>query len=180
YSKYKIIEPILKSISAKYQMNGKKYDCVEYLGESGIGHFVKMVHNGIEYSVMQLISEIFLIDKTKFKMLNEKCSSYLLNATVEILEKRSDVIENVKGEIKMKGTGVWCLEEAANVGIAPTLSAAVFARRATEQVNELKMYASDFKIEIEDNCLLNSYKLAQAVAHIEGMKIIQSRIKNNE
>jgi 6-phosphogluconate dehydrogenase len=139
---YKIIEPILTAIAAK--VDGEP--CSTYIGKDGAGHFVKMVHNGIEYADMQLICEAyFLLKKVlrmsppdlheTFKKWNQgELNSYLIDITSDIFTKIDpasgqylvDIILDVAGQ---KGTGKWTSQIALDMGVAtPTITEAVFMR----------------------------------------------------
>lgn len=141
---YETIRPILEEISAKAPSDGKP--CVTYIGKDGAGHFVKMVHNGIEYGDMELIAEAYDIMRNHlkidvkdlaniFKKWNEgELDSYLIEITSDILTKYDketgkpviDIILDMAGN---KGTGKWTSETALNMGVAlPTINAALFAR----------------------------------------------------
>ncbi|MEK7672563.1 MAG: NADP-dependent phosphogluconate dehydrogenase [Patescibacteria group bacterium] len=142
------IKPLFEKVSAK-DFSGKP--CVTYLGETGSGHFVKMVHNGIEYGLMQLIAESYDILKTLGKFSNEELSkifknfqknsnlkSFLLEITAKILAKKDPttspknskyLIDLIKDSAKQKGTGKWTTFTAMDLGIAiPTINNAVDAR----------------------------------------------------
>ncbi|GAB5518313.1 MAG: decarboxylating NADP(+)-dependent phosphogluconate dehydrogenase [Rhodothermales bacterium] len=136
------VKPILQAIAAKVD-DGTP--CCDWVGEDGAGHFVKMVHNGIEYGDMQLIAEGYHLMKVLLGMDNDemahvfkrwnngKLDSYLIEITGEILNYREedgsatlDVILDAAGQ---KGTGKWTAIDAMEHGIPLTLiSEAVFAR----------------------------------------------------
>jgi len=139
---YDIIAPILTAISAK--VNGEP--CCTYIGTDGAGHYVKMVHNGIEYGDMQLICEAYSLLKNILGMsadeLHEvfaewnrgELDSYLIEITSDIFTKKDpetgkpmvDVILDKAGQ---KGTGKWTSKSALDLGIAtPVITEAVFAR----------------------------------------------------
>jgi 6-phosphogluconate dehydrogenase len=139
---YRIVEPILTSISAK--VDGEP--CCTFIGTDGAGHYVKMVHNGIEYGDMQLISEAYFLLKNVLGLsareLHEifaewnkgELDSYLIEITQDIFTKYDaetgkpmvDVILDTAGQ---KGTGKWTSQSALDLGIAtPTVTEAVFAR----------------------------------------------------
>lgn len=131
---------IFQSIAAK--ANGKP--CCDWVGEQGAGHFVKMVHNGIEYGDMQLISETYHLMKAglglsndeianSFKQWNEgKLNSYLIEITADIFTVKEDgsyVVDKILDAAGQKGTGKWTGIEALEQGIPLTLIVeAVFAR----------------------------------------------------
>ncbi|MBN2439706.1 MAG: NADP-dependent phosphogluconate dehydrogenase [Spirochaetales bacterium] len=139
---YDNVSEILEKIAADSD-SGK---CVTYVGPGGAGHFVKMVHNGIEYGDMQLIAETYDIMKNSLKLKNQEMaeifeewnngilSSYLIEITYKILKKKDpennkfilDVIVDKAGQ---KGTGIWTVATSLEYGIpVPTISAAVIAR----------------------------------------------------
>ncbi|MBL4934844.1 NADP-dependent phosphogluconate dehydrogenase [Clostridium sp. YIM B02515] len=139
---YKLVEPMLTAISAK--VDGEP--CCTYIGTDGAGHYVKMVHNGIEYGDMQLISEAYFLLKNILglseKELHEVFSewnkgeldSFLIDITQDIFTKYDeetgkpmvDVIIDTAGQ---KGTGKWTSQSALDLGVSiPTITEAVFAR----------------------------------------------------
>ncbi|MGL4608814.1 MAG: decarboxylating NADP(+)-dependent phosphogluconate dehydrogenase [Trueperaceae bacterium] len=131
---------IFQSISAR--ANGKP--CCDWVGEGGAGHFVKMVHNGIEYGDMQLICETYHLMKTALGMSNDeigatfkgwntgKLNSYLIEITADIFTVKEDgsyVVDKILDAAGQKGTGKWTGMEALEQGIPLTLIVeAVFAR----------------------------------------------------
>ncbi len=139
---YKAVEPILTKIAA--QVDGQP--CCTYIGDDGAGHFVKMTHNGIEYSDMQLICEAYYLMKNA---LGETCDqmhdvfadwnkgdldSYLIQITADILSKKDGktgkpLVEVILDKAGQKGTGAWTSQTALALGVAaPTIAEAVFAR----------------------------------------------------
>jgi 6-phosphogluconate dehydrogenase len=133
---------ILRDIAAK--VDGEP--CCTYIGADGAGHYVKMVHNGIEYGDMQLISEAYFIMKNMLGMSYSKMSdlfgrwnkgdldSFLIEITADILS-RSDpetgqpIVEVILDRAAQKGTGKWTTQSALDLGVAaPTIAEAVFAR----------------------------------------------------
>ncbi len=137
------VKDILQAISAKVT-DGTP--CCDWVGADGAGHFVKMVHNGIEYGDMQLISEAYFImanalgtgadelHETFAEWNRGELDSYLIDITARILARKDpetgkpivDVIMDTAGQ---KGTGKWTSQTALDLGIAtPTITEAVFAR----------------------------------------------------
>jgi len=137
------VKPIFQAISAKVDDGSP---CCEWVGSGGAGHFVKMVHNGIEYGDMQMICEAYLIMKLGLGMSSAEMhtifsewnkgdlDSYLIEITRDILgtvddetgQPMVDVILDTAGQ---KGTGKWTSQAALDLGIpAPTVAEAVFAR----------------------------------------------------
>ena len=137
-----LVKPIFTNIAA--QVDGEP--CCTYIGPDGAGHYVKMVHNGIEYGDMQLISEAYYIMKYAlgmsesemhevFKSWNEgDLDSYLIQITSEILatadaETGKPMVEVILDKAGQKGTGKWTSESALDLGVpAATIAEAVFAR----------------------------------------------------
>ena len=137
------VKPIFQKISAKVDDGSP---CCEWVGENGAGHFVKMVHNGIEYGDMQMISEAYWIMKNALGMTPDEMQpvlqewnkgeldSYLIEITTEIMGKKDDetgqpMLDVIMDKAGQKGTGRWTSQEALNLGVpAPTVVEAVFAR----------------------------------------------------
>ncbi|AZP05263.1 NADP-dependent phosphogluconate dehydrogenase [Jeotgalibaca ciconiae] len=140
---YELVAPILEQISAKAE-DGTP--CVTYIGSDGAGHYVKMVHNGIEYGDMQLIAESYDLMRNFLKMSVEEIASvfkewnegeldsYLIDITADILTKYDpetgkpmvDVILDRAGN---KGTGKWTSQSALDLGVPlPLITESVFAR----------------------------------------------------
>ncbi|MFF2089232.1 NADP-dependent phosphogluconate dehydrogenase [Paenibacillus sp. NPDC058174] len=141
-SAYELVEPILTAISAK--VNGDA--CSTYIGEGGAGHYVKMVHNGIEYGDMQLIGEAYHLLKDVLNVSTEELhsiftewnngelDSYLIEITADIFSKTDpetgkpmvDVILDSAGQ---KGTGKWTSQSALDLGVPLSIiTESVFAR----------------------------------------------------
>ena len=135
--------PIFRAIAAKAE-DGQP--CVEYIGPRGAGHYLKMVHNGIEYGDMQLIAEIYDILHRGlglsarelhaiFAEWNQgELKSYLIEITADIFEKMDDetgrpLVDLILDEAQQKGTGKWASQNALDVGAPiPTINAAVESR----------------------------------------------------
>ncbi len=141
---YGIIEPLVTAISAKAPADGAP--CVTYIGPRGAGHYVKMVHNGIEYGDMQLIAESYALLKAAldpsaeefhqiFSAWNEGVlSSFLIEITADIFTKMDDdtgqpLVDVILDKAKQKGTGKWTSQNALDIGAPiPTITAAVDGR----------------------------------------------------
>lgn len=156
---YKLVEDIFKKISAKAE-DGKP--CVSYIGPNGAGHFVKMVHNGIEYGDMQLIGECVWVLKNALgydaeaiadiMMLwngpEDILSSYLIEITGEGMrepdkESSSFLVDRTADVIRMKGTGTWMVASALELLVpVPTIAAAVFSREISQD-KEMRLAISD-------------------------------------
>jgi len=139
---YQELAPIFTRIAA--QVAGQP--CCSYVGPDGAGHYVKMVHNGIEYGDMQLISEAYYIMKnvlgltaeelhTVFSQWNQgELDSYLIEITRDIFTKQDEstgkpLVEVILDKAGQKGTGKWTSQSALDLGVpTPTITVAVFAR----------------------------------------------------
>jgi len=149
-SAWKEVKPIFQTIAAKVENN---VPCCDWVGEEGAGHFVKMVHNGIEYGDMQIISEGYHLMKSVLglnanemhEVFNEwntgDLDSYLIEITSEIMafkdENGEALVEKILDKAGQKGTGKWTAIEALDLGIPLTLiGEAVFARALSSQKDE--------------------------------------------
>ncbi len=185
---YKLIQPFLETIAATTKNNKP---CCAYIGNGGSGHFIKMVHNGIEYAEMQLLAEVYFILKKTGKNPNEianileswsaRANSYLLEITIAILRKKEGddwLINKILDVSGNKGTGNWTTIATAELGMPSTLiPTALFARYLSafkeERVQLNNAYPSkNTKITIDENELLNAYRLARIVNHHQGFKLM--------
>lgn len=149
---YELIAPILQKIAAK---NSDEIPCVAYIGPNGAGHYVKMVHNGIEYGDMELIAESYNLLRqlgnlhtqqlaVVFSQWNKgELSSYLIGITADILMRKDDqgtdkpIVDMILDTAGNKGTGKWSSQSALELGVPQSLiTEAVYAR-----------YISTFKSE---------------------------------
>ncbi|NJL92887.1 MAG: NADP-dependent phosphogluconate dehydrogenase [Anaerolineae bacterium] len=139
---YSAVQPILEAIAAEAQGE----PCVAWLGPGSAGHYVKMVHNGIEYAMMQAIAEVYDLLKRGAQLPAEQIgswfeqwnqgvlASFLVEITGHILQYREagssqPLIDLIADRAKQKGTGKWTSQDALDLGVpVPTLSAAVEAR----------------------------------------------------
>lgn len=158
---YAHIQPIFEAASAK--VGGDP--CVAHLGNGSAGNYVKMVHNGIEYGLMQLIAEAYDLMKRGMGLSNQtlqetftdwnkgRLKSFLIEITFEIFAEKDaltngDLIDAILDKGKQKGTGKWTSQNAMDLGIPiPTIDAAVSMReisalKSQRQAAE-KLYASD-------------------------------------
>lgn len=136
------LKPILEAISAK--VDGEP--CTTYIGTDGAGHYVKMVHNGIEYGDMELISEAYHLLKDVAGLNNKELAdvftewnkgdlnSYLIEITSHIFKTKDDlsdkdIIDVIKDNAGQKGTGIWTTKESMDLGVhTSVITSAVFAR----------------------------------------------------
>jgi 6-phosphogluconate dehydrogenase len=176
---YFFIEPWLKKIAAKVEKN---QPCVTYIGKRSAGHFVKMVHNGIEYGDMQLIAEAY--DLLRFglglnpaeiagifqKWNDSELSSYLIEITSKIVNFPDDLndsgilLDKILDRAGMKGTGTWTGQAALDIGEPiPTIIAALHARALSslteERIPAQKSYGSRvFKLKGKKENLVEKIK----------------------
>ncbi|MCL7032072.1 hypothetical protein MKW94_020398 [Papaver nudicaule] len=141
---YDLVEPILKQIAAKAPSDGEP--CVAYMGPDGAGHYVKMVHNGIEYGDMQLIAESYSVLKDVAGLTNDELGavytewnqgeldSYLIEITSKIFAKKDEetgkhLVDVILDRAAQKGTGKWTSQNALDLGVPlPLITESVFAR----------------------------------------------------
>ncbi|MBR7970091.1 NADP-dependent phosphogluconate dehydrogenase [Burkholderia cenocepacia] len=141
---YDLVEPILKQIAAKAPSDGEP--CVAYMGPDGAGHYVKMVHNGIEYGDMQLIAESYSVLKDVAGLTNDELGavytewnqgeldSYLIEITSKIFGKKDEetgkhLVDVILDRAAQKGTGKWTSQNALDLGVPlPLITESVFAR----------------------------------------------------
>lgn len=139
---FKLIQPMLEAISAK--VNGEA--CTAYMGKSSAGNYVKMVHNGIEYAIMQLISEAYDLLRKGVKLNNDQLyevfkewnngemNSFLIEITRDIFQQKDDLtdgylVDQILDKAGAKGTGKWTSEQAMEIGTSiPTIDIAVTSR----------------------------------------------------
>lgn len=155
---YQHVKPIFEAVAAKYQGE----PCVAYLGPKSAGNYVKMVHNGIEYGLMQLTSEIYDILKKGADYNNDelhktfdawnkgRLQSFLVEITSEIFEREDDLaegrlVDQILDKAKQKGTGKWTSQNAMDLGIpVPSIDIAVSMREISalkdERIEADKLY----------------------------------------
>jgi 6-phosphogluconate dehydrogenase len=187
---YKAVQPFLEAIAAKDQNN---LPCCTHIGTGGSGHFVKMVHNGIEYVEMQLLAEVCTILSRLGNNLDEiarileswktTVDSYLLEITIEILRKKEGgdwLINKIMDKAGNKGTGNWATIATAELGMPSTMIAsALFARYVSffkeERVAASKHFESQNKSQpkITNTELLKAYQFARIINHHQGFKLMQ-------
>ncbi len=141
---YASMEPLLREMAAK---DGAGGTCVTHLGPGGAGHFVKMVHNGIEYGIMQLLAETYDLLRSLARMQHadmatlfeewnrgDDLGSFLVEISARVLRKKDpdtgmDLLDVILDQAGQKGTGKWTTEAAMSLGVpVPTITAAVDAR----------------------------------------------------
>jgi 6-phosphogluconate dehydrogenase len=182
---YRHLEPVLTKMAAQV----KDGPCCTYLGPGGAGHYVKMVHNGIEYGILQLITEAYDIMKNVLGMgtppmrevfaewSDSDLNSYLLEITATVLAKKDPdtgqpLVELILDEAEQKGTGKWTAQDAMDLGVAiPTLTYAVEARILSGQKEE-RVLAADIlqapptKFSSDKKQFISALRLAYQIAVI--------------
>ncbi|WP_425619718.1 NADP-dependent phosphogluconate dehydrogenase [Buchnera aphidicola] len=152
---YQLVYPMLKKISAKFQNE----PCVNYIGPDGSGHYVKMIHNGIEYGDMQLIAESYYLLKNILFLNNEELSiifskwnkselnSYLIEITVDIFLKKDEnnqyLIDVILDQAQDKGTGKWISQDALEIREPLSLITASVFSRYLSNLKKQRMIASN-------------------------------------
>jgi 6-phosphogluconate dehydrogenase len=156
---YEELAPILTKIAAQHPDG----PCVTYIGPGGAGHYVKMVHNGIEYGDMQLIAESYDVLRTLGGMSNEELAdvydewnkgelkSFLIEITAKCLRKKDPegkgyLVDQILDATGMKGTGKWTVQDAAELAvplptIATSLEARVISAGKADRVKASKLLA---------------------------------------
>lgn len=189
---YPIVRPYLEAIAAKDQQGNP---CCTFIGREGAGHFVKMVHNGIEYAEMQLLAECYgllrfgaghspdqIADLFEIWM-SQGLNSYLLEITVNILRKKEAdnwLIDQILDKAGNKGTGSWTSIAAAELGVPVTMiTAALYARYTSsyhaERVANSQQYTfSKTEQLIEPETLKAAYELARILNHHQGIQLISA------
>lgn len=196
-----LVKPIFQGICAKVE-NGQP--CCDWVGEGGAGHFVKMVHNGIEYGDIQLICECYHIMKELLGMSNEEMhetfaewnkgdlDSYLVEITRDILAKKDEdgnyVLDYILDTAGQKGTGKWTAISALDAGVPLTLiGESVFARCLSAQKEERvaaskilqgpapAKFTGDRKVFLED--LRKALFAAKVVSYAQGYALMKAAAK---
>ncbi|CAH1056650.1 decarboxylating NADP(+)-dependent phosphogluconate dehydrogenase [Paenibacillus pseudetheri] len=153
---YEKVAPILTKIAAQVDDG----PCCVYIGPKGSGHFVKMVHNGIEYADMQLIAEAYTFLRTRlglsvneiaviFETWNQgELNSYLIQITAEILRKKDEItglplIDVILDKTGQKGTGKWTSIQAIDTGIPSSIITESLFARYISSLKEERVYADN-------------------------------------
>ncbi len=200
-SAYSYIEPILTAISAK----AHKKPCVAYLGDGGAGHYVKMVHNGIEYALMQVLAEVYDIMKRGVGLSNQQISdifaewnskklqSFLVEISVPLFTQKDpetgkDLIDLILDKGKQKGTGKWTSQNALDVGEpVPMIDVSVIAR-ALSGLKEQRLIGAELLHQNHQQAITKKQKkvikqlkkttyFAFLLAYSQGFALLQSAKK---
>jgi len=193
---YLQVKPILKKIAA--QVKGEP--TVTYIGPGAAGHFVKMVHNGIEYALMQLIAETYELLKKGLHLDNEaihrvfqqwnkgRLQSFLLEITCDIFAYKKPgadhlLLDDIKDEAKSKGTGKWTSQEAMELNLPiPVIDTAVsmrdLSKYKSQRTQASAIYADEKVISLTDKPddyiagLEHAFYFCMAIAYAQGMHLL--------
>ena len=194
---YEVIKPILEAIAAK----SDEGPCVALMGSSASGHYVKMVHNGIEYAIMQLITEIYDLLKNAGGYSNNELhdffhewrqselQSFLADITADIFTQKDvvtnkDLIDVILDKARQKGTGMWTSQSAMELNVPLSIIDAAVTMRFLSSMKEERLEASK-KInqqQKKSSSNINPQKLAehcrqamyfgQAIAYGQGLQLL--------
>ncbi len=192
---YANIAPYLEKISAK--KNGAA--CCAYIGTGGAGHFVKMVHNGIEYADLQLLAEFYLICKYMYNMSNSEMAlmfdewnkteakSYLVEITSDVLKEQDydnsgDLIDKIADYVGAKGTGQWTCQSALELGSnVSIIQAAVEARGMSQLKQQRKFFEKNMRSftalqgeKPDKDALFGAYMLCKTIAYAQGFAMMNT------
>lgn len=161
---YEMVEEILLKVAAKTDEG----PCCTYVGDDSAGHFVKMVHNGIEYTIMQSIAEVYDIMRKLLKMNTEEIgdvfekwndgdlNSFLIEITYKIMRKKDEetgkpLIDLILDKAEQKGTGKWTAQAALDLGIpTPSLNLSLIARVISHFKRDRESLAGMFAKKVPD------------------------------
>ncbi len=197
---YAQVKPIFEAVAAHVG----KSACVTYLGPGSAGHYVKMVHNGIEYGLMQLIAESYDLMKRGLGLSNEELSEvyadwnaselngFLMEITAHIFRKIDEqtgkhLIDLILDEARQKGTGMWTSQDAMDIQVpTPGIDAAVVARnlsamKAERDVASKKLSFQLVPLKVERAAFLSQLKgamhLSMVITYAQGMAQLWSASK---
>jgi 6-phosphogluconate dehydrogenase len=191
---YNVMRPILEAIAAKVE----GAPCVTYIGPGASGHFVKMVHNGIEYGLMQLIAETYEILRNGLQLSNDeihdvfakwnegRLSSFLIEITRDIFtykESGSDhlLVDGIKDEARAKGTGKWTSQIAYDLEAPITVIDASVSMRDLSKYKAIRvkaagLYTQSVALDVDKEAFLKSLEEAfffsMIMSYAQGMFLL--------
>jgi 6-phosphogluconate dehydrogenase len=199
---YNEVKNILEVIAAKTESGS----CVTFIGNGSAGHYTKMVHNGIEYAIMQLISEVYGVLKNIGKLTNAELhavfaewnktelQSFLIEITEKIFLQKDDkttgdLVDMILDKAKQKGTGMWTSQSAMDLNIPlPTIDVAVSMRYISAIKEERKTTATMFASQIstaaiDKNILIaqckNTLQFCITLSYAQGLHLLQAASATN-
>ena len=197
-SSYSRVAPILEAIVARYEGD----PCVAHLGPDGAGHFVKTVHNGIEYADMQMIAEVYGMMRDGaglaasdiapvFRSWNRgPLASYLIEVTGEVLGTKDpqtgeDIVDLIVDQAGQKGTGRWTVIEAVRMGQAVSILEAAVGARVMSAQKSTRLHASralvpagtDLMIPVTEHDLQSALIVGRILAYAQGFEILAAGSK---
>lgn len=197
---YQFVKPLLEAVAAKVN----NVPCVAYLGKHAAGHYVKMVHNGIEYAIMQLISETYQLLHQGLGLTNDELSvlfdtwdkenmtSYLIEITADIFLYEDDKTKNrlvdmILDKAGSKGTGKWTSQDAIDLPVPiPTIDMAVSMRNLSsykqERVAAADLYKPEIKkLAVEKEAFIeqihDALYFATVISYVQGLAMLQKASK---
>ena len=193
---YDAVRTIFESISAK---DKKGRPCVSLLGPDGCGHFLKTIHNGIEYVEMQLLAECYSLlapthsNEQISSLLREwnqdELSGYLLKITADILVRKEGndyLLDKILDKAGSKGTGSWSSQIAMQFGVPASMINAAVTARYISMLKEKRIELASMLtakrdiVPIDPETLKNTYTFARIINHYQGFEIVKSAsIANN-
>lgn len=192
---FSLLKPMLEAIAAK--VDGEA--CTAYMGKGSAGNYVKMVHNGIEYAIMQLISEAYDLLKKGANLSNNELyevfkewnngemNSFLIEITRDIFKQKDDLtdqdlLDQILDKAGAKGTGKWTSEQAMEIGVSiPTIDIAVTSRILSaykdERILASELYAEKEIIITEDKELFirevgEALYLSMLISYAQGLALL--------
>ncbi|KFF21643.1 NADP-dependent phosphogluconate dehydrogenase [Chryseobacterium sp. JM1] len=192
---FHLIQPMLEAISAKVGNEA----CTAYMGKDSAGNYVKMVHNGIEYAIMQLISEAYDLLKRGANLNNDQLyqifkewnngemNSFLIEITRDIFQQKDSLtegylVDQILDKAGAKGTGKWTSEQAMEIGVSiPTIDIAVTSRILSaykeERVQASQLYAEKEMVSPENTELFikevgDALYLATLISYAQGLALL--------
>ena len=199
---YEKLSPMLTAIAAK--INGEP--CTAYMGSGAAGHYVKMVHNGIEYAIMQMIAEAYHLLKIYAGLNNQelhdvfatwnkgRLQSYLIEITAAVFLQKDEngyemLVDKIKDTAKQKGTGAWMSQDAMATGSpVPSIDAAVSARILSSMRNERAVASKIYPLIISQtistekndfiSLLEDALYAAFVITYAQGLAMLQTSSDN--
>lgn len=192
---FQLLKPMIEAISAKVDQEA----CTAYMGKDSAGNYVKMVHNGIEYAIMQLISEAYDLLKKGANLNNDQLyevfrewnngemNSFLMEITTDIFQQKDSLtdgylVDQILDKAGAKGTGKWTSEQAMEIGVSiPTIDIAVTSRILSaykeERVQASQLYAKNEMTTPENTELFikevgDALYLATLISYAQGLALL--------